>query len=173
MAEDLDALDVIHALTQTDRVFYSNMRYLDSATRNNVVTAHERNTQMALNLVRTYVTPPAPPPPSRQAPRQMVFNIPLNLDAGFFDPVPVYPSSTQIANAVETRIPVTNTMCTICQEAVTTATRIRHCGHCFHGNCIASWFLMSARCPVCRYDIREFTQTARQNTNDDSSVHTN
>ncbi len=173
MAEELDALDVIHALTQTDRVFYSNMRYLDSATRNNVVTAHERNTQMALNLVRTYMTPPAPPPPSRQAPRQMVFNIPLDTLGNFFDPVPVYPSPTQIAGAVETGVAVTNTMCTVCQEPLTTATRIRHCGHCFHPNCIGSWFLMSARCPVCRYDIREFTRTGRQNTSNDSSVHSN
>jgi hypothetical protein len=173
MAEDVDALRVINALTQTGRVFYSNIRYLDSATRNNVATMHERNMQLALNTIRSYMNPPAPP---RQAPRQMVFNIPLNLDAAaasFFDPVPVYPSSTQIAAAVETRVPVTNMMCTICQESVSSATRIRHCGHCFHGNCIGSWFLMSARCPVCRYDIREFTQTARQNTSDDSSVHTN
>jgi len=167
MAEELDALHVINALTQTTRVFYSNVRYLDSATRNNVVTLHERNMQLALNTVRSYMNPPAPAP----RPRQMVFNIPLDAAAGFLDPVPIYPSPTQISNAVETRIPVTNTICTICQEAVTTATRIRHCGHCFHGNCIAPWFLMSARCPVCRYDIREFTQTPAQTTND-SGVHT-
>jgi len=165
MAEEIDALDVINALTHTNRIFYSNVRYLDSATRNNVVTMHERNIQLALNTVRSYMNPPAPV----ARPRQMVFNIPL--DAGFLDPVPVYPSPTQISNAVETRVPVTNTICTICQEAVTTATRIRHCGHCFHGNCIAPWFLMSARCPVCRYDIREFTQTPTQTTND-SGVHT-
>ena len=168
MAEELDVLDVIHAITHTDRVFYSNIRYLDSATRNNVVTIHERNTQLALNTVRSFMNPPT----QAARPRHMVFNIPLDVAGSFLDPVPIYPSTEQIARAVETRIPVANTICTICQEPVTTATRIRHCGHCFHGNCIAPWFLMSSRCPVCRYDIREFTQTPTQTSND-SGVHTN
>jgi hypothetical protein len=34
------------------------------------------------------------------------------------------------------------------------ATRIRHCGHCFHSGCIGEWFSMNPRCPVCRHDIR-------------------
>ena len=167
MAEELDALDVVNALTQTDRAFYSNMRYLDSATRNNVVLTHQRNTQMALNLVRTYMTPPAP------RARHMVFNIPLTFDTSgnFFDPVPVYPTAAQIANAVDTRVTVQDTTCAICQEPVTLATRLRHCGHSFHGTCIAQWFSLNTRCPVCRHDIRQFTQTARQ-TNNDSGVHT-
>jgi hypothetical protein len=171
MAEELDTLDVINALTHTERVFYSNMRYLDSATRNNVILAHQRNMRDALGILRSYIDPPIRAPPRAQ---HMVFNIPLTFDGSgnFFDPVPVYPTAAQIANAVETRVAVADTTCAICQEAVTLGTRLRHCGHCFHGTCIAQWFTMSTRCPVCRHDIRQFTQTARQ-TNNDSSVHTN
>lgn len=165
MAEDLDTLDILYAMTQTDRTFYTNMRYLDSATRNNVVSLHERNTQLALGLIRSYMNPP---PAQQQPARRILFNV--DLAGSFLDPVPIYPSAAQIAAAVETRVTVNDTMCAICQESVSLASRIRHCGHCFHGTCIASWFVMSARCPVCRYDIREFTQTPTNNTND-RSVH--
>jgi len=45
--------------------------------------------------------------------------------------------------------------CPICQDALTNnATRITHCNHAYHTTCLNSWFTMSVRCPVCRYDIR-------------------
>ena len=34
--------------------------------------------------------------------------------------------------------------------------RIRHCGHTFKRQAIQSWFQRNVRCPVCRYDIREY-----------------
>lgn len=170
MSEEIDVLEVVHSLTLTDRQFYSNIRYLDSATRNNVVLAHERNTREALAVLRTYVEPP---PPARNPRRHMVFNIPLNIDlsGNFFDPVFVRPSAGVINAATETQVPVTNTMCSICQESVTSATRIRHCGHCFHGDCLSQWFTLNPRCPVCRHDIRELTNIGPQTPND-SGLHT-
>jgi hypothetical protein len=168
MAEELDMLDVLNSLTVTNRTFYSNIRYLDAATRNNVVTLHERNTQFTLNLLRNYMNPP------RDIPRRnMIFNIPINLDASgnFFDPIFVRPTAGQIANATEAPIALADTMCSICQEGVTSGTRIRHCGHCFHGECITQWFTLNTRCPVCRYDIREFTQSQRQTVNNDRGMH--
>ena len=100
----------------------------------------------------------------------MVFNIPLTFDlsGNFFDPVAVYPTAQQVAAAVETRVPLTDTTCAICQETVALGTRLRHCGHCFHGTCIAQWFTLNTRCPVCRHDIRQFTQAPLQNSNDRS-----
>ena len=35
-------------------------------------------------------------------------------------------------------------------------TRIRPCGHVFHTQSIRNWFSNRVRCPVCRYDIREY-----------------
>lgn len=35
-------------------------------------------------------------------------------------------------------------------------TRIRSCGHVFHTQSIRNWFSNRVRCPVCRYDIREY-----------------
>jgi len=35
-------------------------------------------------------------------------------------------------------------------------TRIRHCGHTFNRPAIANWFNTNVRCPVCRYDIRDW-----------------
>lgn len=36
-------------------------------------------------------------------------------------------------------------------------TRIRHCGHTFNTQSIRNWFSCRVRCPVCRYDIRDYT----------------
>ncbi len=79
----------------------------------------------------------------------------MDISGNFFEPVPIVPTQTQINAAVDTHVGVTDTMCSICQEPVTCATRIRRCGHCFHGNCIQEWFSRNPRCPMCRYDIRE------------------
>ena len=173
MSEEIDILEVVHSITLTDRQFYSNIRYLDSATRNNVVLAHERNTREALGLLRTFLDPPPPRPQVR--PRHMVFNIPLNIDlsGNFFDPVPIRPSVQQIERAVQIQPTSVNTMCVICQEEIQTLnmSRIRPCNHCFHEDCLREWFTQNPRCPTCRYDIRQFTQTALQGGND-SGLHT-
>ena len=34
--------------------------------------------------------------------------------------------------------------------------RIRHCNHSFKKHYILEWFRYNVRCPVCRYDIREY-----------------
>jgi len=34
--------------------------------------------------------------------------------------------------------------------------QIRHCGHCFKETAIRFWFQRNVRCPVCRYDIRDY-----------------
>lgn len=40
-------------------------------------------------------------------------------------------------------------------------TRIRPCGHVFHTQSIRNWFSNRVRCPVCRYDIREYNAPVR------------
>jgi hypothetical protein len=82
----------------------------------------------------------------------LTMNIPLN----FLDPITVHPTAAQISAATSAmpEIPASST-CPICQDALTSnATRITHCNHAYHTTCLNSWFTMSVRCPVCRYDIR-------------------
>ena len=147
-----EMLDVLHDVMVSDRTFFNSIRYLDGHQRSNAVIAHLRNTAQALHIIRQNAMNP-PPTTTR-----MVFNVPLNLDLSgnsFFDPVPVVPTQAHINRAVDTHVMVSDTTCSICQEPVTCATRIRGCGHCFHGSCIQQWFSLNPRCPMCRHDIRQ------------------
>jgi predicted Zn-ribbon and HTH transcriptional regulator len=149
--EDEDTvLDVLREIFETERSFYTTVRFLEGQTRNHVVAAHLRNTNLALQIVRSFMDRPVPQ-------HSLVMNIDLsgNVLRNFLDPVPVVPSAAQIAASTERNVVVTNATCAICQEAVTTATRLRGCGHCFHDACINEWLGMNTRCPNCRHDIRE------------------
>jgi len=149
MSGDYDILDIVNNVLETERAFYNTIRFLEGGTRNHLIAAHMRNMAQLLNIVRTYQ--------STETRQSVVLNIPLRMDTSgnFFDNVPVVPTPEQIRAGTETHIAVTDTNCSICQAEVTCATRIRGCGHCFHGDCIAQWFTMNPRCPMCRYDIRE------------------
>lgn len=170
--DEYTVLEAIRDLTHTDRAFFSMVRFLDGSTRNHVVAAHLRNTHTALGLLRILSTAP----PTRT--ESIVMNIPLNtlLDPSgnflrnFMDPVPVVPTRDEIAAATETHVGVTETTCTICQDPVECATRIRACGHCFHGACIDEWFTMNTRCPVCRHDVRDL-RARRPSSSNDRGVH--
>jgi hypothetical protein len=167
MEDEIGILDVLHDFFETERVFYGVVRFLEGTTRNNLVAAHMRNTGIALDILRTYMVDPS---------QTMVMNIDLSGNAlrNFLDPVPVVPSRDEVSRATDTAVDVTNTVCAICQESVTTATRIRQCGHCFHGDCIGQWLAMNPRCPVCRHDIRNpLTDERRINENEDNRVHPN
>ena len=150
LEEEDSVLDVIREIFETERVFYGTVRFLEGQTRNHIVAAHLRNTNLALQILRVFMDRPAPA-------QSVVMNIDLsgNVLRNFLDPVPVVASAQQIANATETNVVVANTVCAICQEGVTSATRLRTCGHCFHSDCIDQWLGINTRCPVCRHDIRE------------------
>ena len=167
--DDLDILDILHEIIQLERTFYGTTRFFDMASRGHIVSAHLRNTNSMLGLLRQYMTQP-------NRVTNMVLSIPIGLDrdlsGNFFDPVPVVPTQAQIVNATERHVNIPDTNCAICQDSVTCATRIRTCGHCFHDQCIQQWFTMNARCPVCRHDIRDNLQTPRrQESNEGSRVH--
>jgi hypothetical protein len=84
----------------------------------------------------------------------------------FFDPIVVYPSQTQIEIATRNVlfcdiIRPKNLSCPITLEPFhdnDTVTTIRYCGHIFNTVDILLWFQSNCRCPVCRYDIREYRQ---------------
>lgn len=98
-------------------------------------------------------------------------------------PVVVRPSEYQINNATET-ISFSSILenerrydrCPISHEPFTensTVTRIRHCGHYFEPVSLTTLFRNSVRCPVCRYDIRDYTNADARNTNANTNTNTN
>jgi hypothetical protein len=152
MEDSPDVLDILRDLLNTEQAFYQTIRLLDSGTRNHLVAGHLRNTSTMLSLLRTFMSQP----------QTMVIN--MDMSGNFFDAVPVVPTREQITAATEMHMSVPpNTTCAICQDEVTCATRIRACGHNFHGACVDQWFQMNPRCPVCRHDIREPLTNANRN----------
>lgn len=170
--EDYNVLRAIEDLLETERSFHQTIRFFDSTNRSQLTALHLRNTSVLLGILRQYMSH------SDHVQRNTI-NIPINLDAAgmiaasFLDPVPVVPTQAQITSATESGISVTDTTCAICQEEVTTATRIRHCQHCFHSNCISEWFSMNTRCPVCRHDIRDLQRNNVANINVNRRGHAN
>lgn len=85
----------------------------------------------------------------------------------FNENVIVRPSSEQIETgtinynfSIDDSINNTNTNCPITLEEFQqgeAVCKIRHCGHTFRRDAINNWFQGNVRCPVCRYDIREYT----------------
>ena len=85
----------------------------------------------------------------------------VTFPSNFLDNVPVTASNAQITAALED-VETSNTNCAICQDSISSGgAKIRQCGHVFHRSCIANWFGMSVRCPVCRRDIRESDQVTQ------------
>jgi len=98
----------------------------------------------------------------------------------FFDPVPVYPTQTQIEAATRRVrycdiVTPLNTSCPISLEPFNDSdnvTVIRHCGHIFNTTEINNWFRSNCVCPVCRYDIRNYRPHNYANTSRSSINNT-
>jgi hypothetical protein len=82
----------------------------------------------------------------------------------FLEPINVTPSQTQIQNATRNIVygdildPINNS-CPISLENFTdtsNVTMIRHCRHIFNTSSLMAWFDSNCKCPVCRYDIRDY-----------------
>ena len=91
----------------------------------------------------------------------------INLDQLFqqaLQPVSIRPTVEQIERATEERIfnqitqPINDT-CPITRNHFNdddTVLQILECRHCFNPGSLRRWFETSVRCPICRYDIREY-----------------
>lgn len=86
----------------------------------------------------------------------------------FFEPVEIYPTQTQVETATRRAMycdivsPI-NRSCPISLENFNdsdTVSVIRYCGHIFHTEHLNRWFRTNCRCPVCRYDIRNYTSSS-------------
>jgi hypothetical protein len=80
--------------------------------------------------------------------------------------VPIRPSIEQIENGslLYTTSHNLEDNCAICQDVIELnqeVRRLHHCSHCFHRECIDTWFLEDVHCPTCRHDIRETQQNVQ------------
>jgi hypothetical protein len=82
-----------------------------------------------------------------------------------YQDVVVYPTGQQINNATrmfryDETIELINHRCPISLADFEEGEDIRqiiYCGHCFCEDSIQNWFRTNVRCPVCRYDIRDYS----------------
>ena len=108
-------------------------------------------------------------------------NIFSNLFQNFFDPVIIYPTSSQIETATRRVLyrdivaPI-NSSCPISMDNFNdneTVTIIRQCGHIFNSDELTTWFQSNCRCPVCRYDIRNFNRNTYSSNNQERNTANN
>jgi hypothetical protein len=95
----------------------------------------------------------------------------LNLS---FQNVPVYPSLNQIQNATRSYNYTLqefndnpNEICPITMEEFQINDNvcvIHHCNHIFKKEALYRWFTNNVRCPICRYDIRDFVLNSENET---------
>ena len=81
-----------------------------------------------------------------------------------FESVPIVPTTEQINNACEdlSYNSISNPINSVCPinlerfDESSTVTQIVYCGHCYSPEALRRWFSSNVRCPICRYDIREY-----------------
>ena len=101
-----------------------------------------------------------------------------NLLSNFFNNIEVVPTQQQINNATRNLVfrdivNPTNDVCPISLErfqSTDNVTQIRWCGHIFRRRDLLSWFNHNVRCPVCRYDIRNYTEQQSIRTNQSAAA---
>ena len=88
--------------------------------------------------------------------------------ASFYDNVPVYPTEQQITSGT-TRVLYSNIeeplniTCPITLERFESDTEVLQilgCNHIFNPTSLQQWFQSNVRCPICRYDIRDYVPTS-------------
>jgi len=102
-----------------------------------------------------------------------------NILQTFFDPIEIYPTQSQIEEATRTVIyssilQPNNVSCPISLEPFNDTdivTQIRYCGHIFNTSEINSWFSSHCKCPVCRYDIRNYNANIIDSSNSTTSIN--
>ena len=108
-----------------------------------------------------------------------VDNMINNTFLDLLEPVVIRPSEQQISNATRiTRfndmIRPVNTVCPITLlefQDSDEVMMILHCGHVFMPNELNNWFQCNVRCPMCRYDIRNYTRGLYGAHNNSTNVH--
>ena len=96
----------------------------------------------------------------------------------FFQPIEVYPTQSQIESATRNVrycdiINPINRSCPISLQTFTDndmVSVIRFCGHIFNTEQLSLWFRSNCRCPLCRYDIRNYNSNTSTFFNQTNSI---
>tara|TARA_A100001015_G_C15032112_1_gene733903 strand:- start:2669 stop:3682 length:1014 start_codon:yes stop_codon:yes gene_type:complete len=121
-------------------------------------------------------------PPNNQFENLFAYGISLIPNNLSFQNVVVRATQEQINNATETleytsSLDLINNSCPISLERFDEGEeiiKIIHCGHCFQSSSFNNWFSNNTRCPVCRYDIREYdTNSNTDASNNSEPMHNN
>ena len=161
-----DNVRQIENLTRTnDEIRNTLTTVLLNSGRNRSVNTNRRPTYTRSADVnrRTYVNrrtneEPEPIDPIRANDRL------LRIFESFLTPVVIFPTPTQVELATrivrfgEITDPLNNS-CPISLDVFNendVVTVIRYCGHIFNTIQINAWFSSNCRCPICRYDIRNY-----------------
>lgn len=134
---------------------------------------YHQNFQQLIDLLENRY--PEVPRPRRQASRtttrssqdNLIYNILRYYGIGSnrqqdYEDVVVRPTRNQIDQATELILydnSIIHSQCSITLEPFEEGEeicRIRQCSHCFKKTAIMDWFRRNVRCPVCRYDIRDY-----------------
>ena len=110
-----------------------------------------------------------------------IFTFPINTGTRRYEDVIVSPTQREIDNAVEVfvyneNITQPTSRCPITMEEFAVGdriSRIRYCEHIFREDAINNWFRLNVRCPVCRYDIREYTNNVTDTSNNVTDTSNN
>lgn len=141
-------LEILRNLNHLSSLFDQQYTHFSDINRNNSQTS--RNTFVSTSPIRIQQFRP--------------YQFSNHYESDFLNPVIVRPSHEQITLATELgsyenmENPI-NTTCPITLrpfQSNDVVYRIKHCRHLFLRNELDNWFLENTKCPVCRYDIREY-----------------
>ena len=159
-------ISILYTIYNDNYRLINELRNDNLMLRNHIVNEYERsvnneNHMRFNNRRRAFSRTSVPPTP---------WPIYDNINA-FYDRVPVPPSNEQIQLATLTTyysniVEPLNTNCPITLESFennSVVTLIKYCGHIFKHESLNNWFAENNRCPVCRYDVRNYTANLDDN----------
>jgi len=146
-----------------ERYNYNNYNYSNNRASPNRQTFGHRD--ITNNILYEYISPPltANNRSSVNANSRQNNSISEILQS-FFEPIEIYPTQLQIESATRNVrysdiLSPRNRSCPISLENFSDndiVSVIRFCGHIFNTEQLNTWFRSNCRCPVCRYDIRNY-----------------
>lgn len=149
--------------------YNSRTPYVDRV-RHNTRTTNNTNTNTRYPNTNATTRPTNARP---YATSQLLSYVLYPTNQSLFSDVIVHPTENEILNATELvnyndATEYNNNTCPITLEEFNHGERIcqiKHCGHIFREEALRNWFRRNVRCPVCRYDIRNYINPNRNNNN--------